>query len=108
VEDRHEDVDGTTIQFITVREDVDSTPLLRGLPDDRCSCSHWGYVFTGRVTFTFADREESYSAGEAFYAGPGHIPSYEPGTEYLSFSPADDLHRVSETMVRNMQALQQA
>jgi hypothetical protein len=25
VEDRHEDVDGTTIQFITVREDVDST-----------------------------------------------------------------------------------
>jgi hypothetical protein len=108
VEDRHEDVDGTTIQFITVREDVDSTPLLRGLPDDRCSCSHWGYVFTGRVTFTFADHEESYSAGEAFYAGPGHIPSYEPGTEYLSFSPADDLHRVSETMVRNMQALQQA
>jgi hypothetical protein len=108
VEDRHEDLEGTTIQFVTVREDVDATPLLRGLPGDRCVCAHWGYVFAGRVTFAFADHEESYTTGDAFYAAPGHVPSYEPGTEYLSFSPADDLHIVSETMVRNMQALQQA
>ena len=41
VQDRHEDVAGTTIQFVTIREDVDAAPLLRGLPDDRCNCPHW-------------------------------------------------------------------
>jgi hypothetical protein len=81
VEDRHEDVEGTTIQFLTIREDVDATPLLRGLPDDRCSCPHWGYVFAGALTFKLGDREETYAAGEAFYVAPGHIPTYEPGTE---------------------------
>ena len=40
VEDRNEDVDGTNIAFITIREDVDAAPLLRGLPGDRCSCTH--------------------------------------------------------------------
>lgn len=108
VEDRHEDVDGTTIQFVTIREDVDSSPLLRGLPDDRCPCPHQGYVFTGRLRFRFRDREETYGAGEAFSVPPGHVPSAEPGTEYLQFSPAEELHRVSDTMARNMQAMEHA
>ena len=42
------------------------------------------------------------------YIGPGHIPtSSEPGTEYLQFSPADELQAVSETITRNAQQLQQ-
>ena len=108
VEDRHEDVEGTTIQFVTIREDVDASPLLRGLPDDRCPCPHWGYVFTGKLTFTLGDREETYHAGDAFYVPPGHIPTAEPGTEYLQFSPAEELQVVSETMRRNMEAMQHA
>ncbi len=109
VEDRHEDVEGTRIQFLTFRQDVDATPLLRGLPDDRCHCEHWGYVFRGRLTFAFADRVETIEAGEAFYVPPGHVPtSVEPGTEYLQFSPAEKLQVVSDTIVRNMQALQRA
>jgi hypothetical protein len=106
VEDRHEDVDGTTIQFLTFREDVDATPLMRGLPDDRCNCPHWGYVFKGKLTFDLGDREEVYEAGDAFYLTHGHIPHAEPGTEYLQFSPASELHAVSEHMQRNMAALQ--
>jgi mannose-6-phosphate isomerase-like protein (cupin superfamily) len=108
VEDRHEDVDGTTISFVTIREDVDAAPLLRGLPDDRCSCPHWGYVFTGRLTFRLGDREEVYEAGDAFSVPPGHTPRAEPGTEYLQFSPAEELAVVSETMRRNMEAMQRA
>jgi hypothetical protein len=106
VEDRHEDVDGTTIQFLTFREDVDSAPLLRGLPDDRCNCAHWGYVFKGTVTFDLGDREEVYEAGDAFHLTDGHIPRAEPGTEYLQFSPAEELHLVSEQMQKNMAAMQ--
>jgi hypothetical protein len=108
VEDRHEDVEGITIQFLTFREDVDSTPLLHGLPDDRCNCPHWGYVFTGKLTFDLGDSEEAYEAGDAFYLSHGHIPRAEPGTEYVQFSPAEALHAVSEHMQKNMAAMQGA
>jgi hypothetical protein len=63
--DRAEDVDGYTINFVWFREDVDATPLYKGLPDDRCQCPHWGYVVSGEVTFQYADGEEKIEAGEA-------------------------------------------
>src|SRR3954464_6922843 len=81
VEDRHEDIDGYTVNFVSFREDIDGTPLLKGLPDDRCSCPHWGYVVKGRLTFRFADHTEIFETGDAFYLPPGHIPLAEAGTE---------------------------
>ena len=108
VEDRHEDVEGTTIQFVTIRDDVDAAPLLRGLPEDRCNCRHWGYVFKGKLTFDLGDRQEVYEAGDAFSITHGHIPSAEPGTEYLQFSPAEELRPVSAHMQKNMAAMQHA
>jgi len=106
VEDRHEDVDGMTISFLTFREDVDNAPLLRGLPGDRCNCPHWGYVFKGKLTFELGDREEVYEAGDAFYLADGHVPRVEPGTEYLQFSPAAELRAVSEHILKNFLAMQ--
>jgi hypothetical protein len=107
VVDRSEDLDGYSVNFVTFREDVDHGPLLKGLPDDRCQCPHWGYVLAGTVTFRYADRDEVYAAGDAFYAPPGHVPVHnEPGTEYLQFSPAEELRQTSEVIMRNFQALQ--
>ena len=37
-------LDGYTVNFTSFREDIDATPLMKGLPDDRCQCPHWGYV----------------------------------------------------------------
>ncbi|MFN8160234.1 MAG: hypothetical protein U0R52_04205 [Solirubrobacterales bacterium] len=109
VEDRFEQVDGYTISFTTFREDVDATPLLRGLPDDRCQCPHWGYVIEGRMTWRLADGEETYEAGDAWYAPPGHVPvKHQPGTRIVMFSPAEELRRTEEVMTRNMQAMQGA
>ena len=51
VVDRADEVEGYSINFTTFREDIDATPLMKGLPDDRCQCPHWGYVIAGRVTF---------------------------------------------------------
>jgi Cupin domain len=109
VVDRNEEVEGYRIGFTTFKEDVDATPLLKGLPDDRCQCPHWGYVITGRLTFRFGDREETYEAGDAFYTPPGHIPvKHDPGTEILMFSPAHELHETEAVMMKNMQAMQPA
>ena len=92
VVDRSNDVDGYRIGFTEFRQDIDATPLMDGLPDGMCQCPHWGYVLAGKVTFRFADRDEIYEAGDAFYTPPGHIPvKHEPGSEILMFSPTDEL-----------------
>src|SRR4051812_45730785 len=104
VEDRHEDLDGYRVNFVTFGQTIDATPLLKGLPDDRCSCPHWGYVFSGRVTFRFADHEEVFETGDAFYVPAGHNPLVEAGTEYVQFSPSDELEAVSAVMMKNAQA----
>ena len=108
VEEWTEDIEGYTINFVRFAVDVDSTPMLKGLPDDRCTCPHWGYVFKGKVTYTFDDREEVHEAGDAFYVPGGHLQRAEAGTEYLQFSPAEELRDVSETIVRNMREMQGA
>jgi hypothetical protein len=108
VEDRHEDIGEYTVNFIEFRQDIDGAPLLEGLPGDRCSCPHWGYVLKGRVTYRFADHEEVFEAGDAFYLPPGHIPMPEAGSEILQFSPVEELKVVDDAIRRNFQAMQNA
>jgi len=109
VVDRHDEVEGYRIGFTTFKEDIDGTPLMKGLPDDRCQCPHWGYVFTGSLTFRFPDHDEVFEAGDAFYTPPGHIPvSHQPGAEIVMFSPAEELNATEAVMMKNMQALQSA
>ena len=107
--DRYEEVDGYRISFTTFREDVDGTPLMKGLPDDRCQCPHWGYVIAGEVTFRFPDHDEVYAAGDAFYTPPGHIPvKHQPGSEIVMFSPEQELRVTEAAMMKNMEAMQPA
>ena len=106
VEDRSDQLDSYTVNFVTFRQDVDATPLMKGLPEDRCQCPHWGYVIKGRLTYRFADREEVFEAGDAFYLPPGHIPvANEPGSEMVQFSPAEGLRDTAAVMEKNMHAL---
>jgi hypothetical protein len=105
VEDRYETMGEQTINFVSFQADIDGTPLLKGLPGDLCSCPHWGYVFSGKLTMRFADHEEVYEAGDAFYTPPGHAPIVEAGTEFVQFSPSEELDRTSAVMKRNMQAM---
>src|SRR3989441_682174 len=106
VEDRHTEIDGYRVSFTSFREDIDATPLMKGLPDDRCQCPHWGYVVSGRMTFRFADHDEVFEAGDAFYAPPGHVPvKHEPGSEVVFFSPSEELKKTDEVMMKNMQVM---
>jgi hypothetical protein len=107
-EDRTEEFGGYTMNFVSVRQDMDLAPLLKGLPGDSCQCPHWGYVFKGRLTVHYADRDEIIEGGDAFYLPPGHVPAGQAGSEFVQFSPTDEL-RVSEAaMAKNMQQMQGA
>ncbi len=105
VEDRHEELDDYTVNFLTMNQTIDATPLFAGLPGDRCTCPHWGYVFKGKITYSFADHKETFEAGDAFYVPEGHTPIVEAGTEFLQFSPSHELQSVSDVMTKNAQAL---
>src|SRR5215218_2218777 len=107
VTDRSDQVEGYTVNFVSFARDIDATPLLKGLPDDRCQCPHWGYVLKGKMTARYADRDEVFEAGDAFYTPPGHIPvQNEPGTEFVWFSPSEELRTAEAVMIKNMQAMQ--
>ena len=107
-EDRTEEFDGYTVNFVTIRQDHDLAPMLKGLPGDSCQCPHWGYVFKGRLTWRFADHEELFEAGDAFYVPPGHTPKAEAGSEFVQFSPSEELHATEAAIMANMQKMQGA
>jgi hypothetical protein len=106
VDARSDEIAGYRVDLVTIRQTHDLAAMLKGLPDDRCPCPHWGYVLKGRLTWRFADGEEVYEKGDAFYVPPGHVPEAEAGSEFVQFSPADEFREVAAAMGRNMQAMQ--
>jgi hypothetical protein len=106
MEGHYEELGGYTVGFETFREDADAAPLMKGLPDDRCQSPHWGYVVAGKLSLRYADHEEHYESGDAYYAPPGHIPVVTAGTEIIEFSPSEEYGRTMEVLARNLAALQ--
>ena len=107
MEGRYGELGGYMAGFESFRQDVDTAPLFRGLPDDRCQSPHWGYVMKGEVTFRFADHEEVYEAGDAYYAPPGHLPLIAAGTDIVEFSPTDAYERTMTVVAKNLEAMEQ-
>jgi Cupin domain len=102
--DHTAELDGYTVNFVTIRETHDLAPILANLPAGNCTCPHWGYVLKGRITMRYPDHEEVVEAGDAFYFPPGHAPEGEAGTELIQFSPADKMAELMSEIRSVMQA----
>jgi mannose-6-phosphate isomerase-like protein (cupin superfamily) len=105
-ESTSEDLDGYTVNFVSIRADHDLGPMLAGLPGGNCRCPHWGYVVKGQMTVRYGDREEVIGAGEAFYLAPGHAPAATAGTEFIQISPTDQLQEVEAAVAKAMRQMQ--
>ena len=99
---RYAELDDYTVGFESFPGDVDPAPLFTGLPDDRCQCPHWGVVQSGQITFRWADHEETYGAGDAYYAPPGHLPLIAAGTSLVEFSPTKALEETMAVVEGNL------
>lgn len=95
---------GYSVCFESHTADAELAQLFRGLPDDRCQLPRWGYVLKGEVTFQFADREETFEAGDAYYVPPGHTPVHHAGAEIVEFSPTDVLGETMGVVEENLRA----
>lgn len=85
-----------TVAFFRLPAGTDLRPALKGLPDDRCPCPHWGYMIEGRLRMHTADGQHDFSAGQAFYWAPGHAPEALEDCVYVDFSPSAELAHVVE------------
>jgi hypothetical protein len=102
IEGRYAPLGDYTVAFETFKQDADPAPYFAGLPDDRCQCAHWGVVTAGQLTFRWPDREETYVAGDAYYAPPGHLPLVTAGSSIVEFSPTADLERTMSVVSANL------
>lgn len=93
-----------TVEFGRADQALDPTPLFRGLPDDMCQCRHQGYVVSGQLTFKTTDGSFDVGAGEAFDVGPGHIPVFAAGCEWIQFTATADQRKTDEAILRNTAA----
>ena len=104
IEGRYAPVGDYTVSFETYKRDLDLAPFFIGLPDDRCQCPHWGVVREGQLTFRWNAHEETYVAGDAYYAAPGHLPRVSAGTTVVEFSPSADLEATMAVVERNLES----
>jgi mannose-6-phosphate isomerase-like protein (cupin superfamily) len=107
--DRMKEAAGYTINLVTINTAQDITPILASLAEGKCTCPHWGYMLSGRVTVRYDDgREEILDAGDPFYMRAGHTSwRADAGTELLQFSPSDLLAEVDAAISKAMASADQ-
>ena len=87
---------------------LDTAPLFKGLPDDRCQCPHWGYVLKGRLRIKYANHEEVLGEGDVYYLAPGHTVFFEEDSEVSEFSPRGEYQKTMEVTERNLAAMHES
>jgi hypothetical protein len=102
IEGRYAPLGDYTVSFETFKQDADPAPYFVGLPGNRCQCAHWGVVTEGQLTFRWSDHEETYVAGDAYYAPAGHLPLVTAGTSIVEFSPTADLSETMAVVQKNL------
>jgi hypothetical protein len=94
---------GMVIAYDELPAGVDITPMLEGLPDDKCHCPHWGYVLKGAIRLRYTDgKEEVVRAGEVFYVASGHTALVEEDLAMIEISPEKEYNEVMEHIVSKM------
>lgn len=94
------------VRFEHIPAGFDDAEILKGLPNDACQCEHWGYLFKGKFKFRYTDgHEEVVSAGEAYYAPPGHSLVVLEDCENVEFSPKEAFDHLTEVVSKNLEAM---
>ncbi|HZQ97983.1 MAG TPA: cupin domain-containing protein [Chloroflexota bacterium] len=102
---RQADWSDLTVSIENFPRGLETAPIFKGLPDDRCQCPHWGYVVKGRMRILYRDREETLSAGDAYYVPAGHTAVFEEPTQLVEFSPRGEYAKTMEVAARNAAAM---
>ena len=98
--------DETAVAFVSLKAGADATPLLEGLPGDKCQCPHWGYMLEGAIHVSYANGEkEICRAGDMFFWPAGHTVKVEEDTTFVEFSPRKELKTVYDHIGNKVKAM---
>lgn len=85
------------IRHAKVPSGTDMSPLLEGLPGDRCPSPHWGIVLKGSIHLRHHDgAEETVRAGEMYYWPAGHTAWTDEEVVFLEVGPVEPMRQFSE------------
>ncbi len=104
IEGRYVNVGGYTVAYDTHKADLDPAPCSAVCPTTVASARTGGVVKRGKIMFRYADHDEVFEAGDAYYGAPGHLPLLCAGTEPIEFSPTDALKRTMDVLGTNLEA----
>ena len=77
----------------TIAGGTDFTNMLKGLPDDLCGVTHWGYCFKGRMKMIYKDgTTEIVGPGDIFCMPAPHNCIVLEDTDFIQFSTAAEMH----------------
>lgn len=80
------------IRHARVPAGADMSPLLAGLPNDRCPSPHWGVVLSGSVHMVHADGStETAHAGEVYFWPAGHTATTDEPVVFLEVGPVEEM-----------------
>ena len=85
---RYLELGDMAIRHARVPAGADMSPLLQGLPGDRCPSPHWGIVLEGSIHMVHADGSiETVRAGEVYYWPPGHTAKTDEPVVFIEVGP---------------------
>ncbi len=85
------------VRYARLPAGADMTPVLEGLPGDRCPSPHWGVVLEGTIHMVHADgTEEIARAGDAYHWPAGHTGWTPTGTAFVEVGPVAEMRAFSD------------
>lgn len=88
LETRYVEMGDMAIRHARVPAGTDLTPVLQGLPDDRCPSEHWGIILEGSIVLDHADgTQETAYAGEVYHWPAGHTAHTDGGAVFIEVGP---------------------
>ena len=92
------------IRHAKVPAGTDLTPVLQGLPGDRCPSPHWGIMLDGSIRLQHADSsEQTARVGEIYRWPAGHAARADEDVVFLAVGQVGPVREFSEhagTVVR--------
>lgn len=94
---RYEEWGEMAVRHARVPAGTDFTPVLTGLPGDRCPSPHWGIVLEGSIRLTHGDgSQETVRAGEMYYWPESHTAITDEGVVFIEVGPVAPMRQFSE------------
>jgi hypothetical protein len=85
------------IRHARVPAGADMSPLLQGLPGDRCPSPHWGIVLAGSLHVEHANGSiETVRAGEVYHWPAGHTATTDEPVEFLEVGPVEQMREFNQ------------